>query len=271
MSIGSVAGYLRTTPIALSSGRRALHILERNVAVYRRGWIFIVSGFFEPFFYLLSIGVGLSHLVGGVRIGTQLVPYTHFVAPGLLASSAMNGAIVDTTYNLFFKLKVTKIYEAVLATPLSVGDVALGEIGWSFCRGLLYSTGFLVVMASFGLITSPWAIACLPVAGLVSLAFAAIGSAITSFMRTWQDLSVVALATLPMFLFSGTFFQLSVYPRFVGDVVALTPLYQGVVTLRALSTGVVSPSILWHVAYLAVMAGVGVVVLSSRLERLLTR
>jgi lipooligosaccharide transport system permease protein len=74
-----------------------------------------------------------------------------------------------------------------------------------------------------------------------------------------------------MFLFSGTFFQLSVYPRFVGDVVALTPLYQGVVTLRALSTGVVSPSILWHVAYLAVMAGVGVVLLSSRLERLLTR
>jgi lipooligosaccharide transport system permease protein len=267
----SVTAYLRTTPIALASGRRAVHMLERNLTVYRRGWIFIVSGFFEPFFYLLSIGLGLSHLVGGVRVGGVVVPYAHFVAPGLLASSAMNGAILDTTYNLFFKLKVTKIYEAVLATPLSSGDVALGEIGWAISRGALYSTGFLCVMASFGLITSPWALACLPVAVLVSLAFAAAGAAITSFMRTWQDLSVVALATLPMFLFSGTFFQLSVYPHAVGKVISLTPLYQGVVTLRALCTGVVGPGILWHIGYLAVMGVVGVLVLSSRLERLLTR
>lgn len=271
MSTSTFSAYLRTTPLALASGRRAMRVLERNVVVYKRGWVFIVSGFFEPFFYLLSIGVGLSHLVGGVKLGGHLVPYTHFVAPGLLASSAMNGAILDTTYNLFFKLKVTKIYEAVLATPLSVGDVALGEIGWACARGLLYSAGFLVVMASFGLISSYWAILCLPVAGLVSLAFASIGSAITSFMRTWQDLSVVALATLPMFLFSGTFFQLSVYPRLVADAIGVTPLYQGVVTLRALSTGVVTPSILWHVAYLAVMAASGVVLLSTRLERLLTR
>jgi lipooligosaccharide transport system permease protein len=267
----SVTTYLRTTPIALASGRRAVHMLERNLTVYRRGWIFIVSGFFEPFFYLLSIGLGLSHLVGGVRVGGVVVPYAHFVAPGLLASSAMNGAILDTTYNLFFKLKVTKIYEAVLATPLSSGDVALGEIGWAISRGALYSTGFLCVMASFGLITSPWALACLPVAVLVSLAFAAAGAAITSFMRTWQDLSVVALATLPMFLFSGTFFQLSVYPHVVARVISLTPLYQGVVTLRALCTGVVGPNILWHIGYLALMGVVGVLVLSSRLERLLTR
>ncbi|HEY5273836.1 MAG TPA: ABC transporter permease [Acidimicrobiales bacterium] len=271
MTVASITGYLRTTPIALASGRRAVHMLERNITVYKRGWVFIVSGFFEPFFYLLSIGLGLSHLVGGVRVGSVVVPYAHFVAPGLLASSAMNGAILDTTYNLFFKLKVTKIYEAVLATPLSSGDVALGEIGWAISRGALYSTGFLGVMASFGLITSPWALACLPVAVLVSLAFAATGAAITSFMRTWQDLSVVALAVLPMFLFSGTFFQLSVYPHAVGTVISLTPLYQGVVTLRALCTGVVSPSILWHVGYLAVMGVVGVLVLSSRLERLLTR
>jgi lipooligosaccharide transport system permease protein len=267
----SISTYLRTTPIALASGRRAVHMLERNLTVYRRGWIFIVSGFFEPFFYLLSIGLGLSHLVGGVRVGGVVVPYAHFVAPGLLASSAMNGAILDTTYNLFFKLKVTKIYEAVLATPLSAGDVALGEIGWAISRGALYSTGFLCVMASFGLITSPWALAALPVAVLVSLAFAAAGAAITSFMRTWQDLSVVALATLPMFLFSGTFFQLSVYPDVVGRVISLTPLYQGVVTLRALCTGVVGPNILWHIGYLALMGVVGVLVLSSRLERLLTR
>jgi lipooligosaccharide transport system permease protein len=271
MTIGSISGYLRTTPITLASGRRAMHVLERNITVYRRGWIFIVSGFFEPFFYLLSIGLGLSHLVGGVHVGSAVVPYAHFVAPGLLASSAMNGAVLDTTFNLFFKLKVTKIYVAVLASPLTAGDIAIGEIGWAISRGALYSTGFLGVMASFGLITSPWAILCLPVAVLVSLAFAAAGAAITSFMRTWQDLSVVALAMLPMFLFSGTFFQLSVYPRAVATVISFTPLYQGVATLRALTTGSVTPSVLWHVGYLAVMGVVGVLVLSSRLERLLTR
>lgn len=271
MNAATLSSYLRTTPLALASGRRAARVLERNIVVYKRGWVFIVSGFFEPFFYLLSIGVGLSRLVGGVKVGGHLIPYTHFVAPGLLASSAMNGAILDTTYNLFFKLKVTKIYEAVLATPLSVGDVALGEIGWACARGLLYSSGFLIVMASFGLITSFWAVLCLPVAGLLSLSFAAIGSAITSYMRTWQDLSVVALSTLPMFLFSGTFFQLTVYPRALADIISYTPLYQGVVTLRALSTGVVSPGVLWHVAYLAVMAVAGVILLSTRLEELLTR
>lgn len=262
---------LRLTPLALARPRRAVHLLERNVTVYRRGWIFIVSGFFEPFFYLLSIGIGLSHLVGDVRVGSVVVSYPHFVAPGLLASSAMNGAILDTTYNLFFKLKVTKIYDAILATPLGVGDVAIGEIGWALARGLLYSTSFLCVMAGFGLITSPWGILCLPAAGLVSLAFAATGSAITSYMRTWQDLSVVALAVLPLFLFSGTFYNLSVYPHLVGEIVQFTPLYQGVAMLRSLATGSVTPGILIHVAYLAAMGVAGVVVLSGRLERLLSR
>jgi len=259
----------RAGPSAPARLRRALHIVERNFQVYRRGWIYFVSGFLEPFFYLLSIGVGLSHLVGDVRVGGQVVSYTLFVAPGLLASSAMNGAIFDTTYNLFFKLKVAHTYDAVLATPLGTADVALGEIGWALARGMTYAVAFLGVMAALGLVGSPWAILCLPGAALVSLAFAATGMAATSYMTSWQDLDGVFLAMLPMFLFSGTFYPLTVYPGAIAELVRITPLYQGVALLRALDTGTVSWSLLWHVAYLAALGGVGAVVTARRLRRLL--
>ena len=118
----------RITPLALLGGRHASRVLERNILVYRRSWIFIVSGFFEPLFYLLSIGVGLSHLVGPINVDGREIPYTAFVAPGLLASSAMNGAMLDSTFLVFFKLKIAKTYDAMLSTPLGVTDVALGEL-----------------------------------------------------------------------------------------------------------------------------------------------
>ena len=125
----------RVLPPLRSSRGRARRLVARNVVAYRRGWIFLVSGFFEPLFYLLSIGLGLNHLVGHLAIGGRSIPYTDFVAPGLLASSAMNGAIFDSTFGIFFKLKIAKTYDAVLATPLGVRDVAIGELTWSLIRG----------------------------------------------------------------------------------------------------------------------------------------
>ena len=168
----AAAWALRITPGAVFGSRRFRYIFERNVMVYRRGWILLVSGFFEPFFYLLSIGVGLNALVGPLDINGVVVPYTAFVAPGLLASSAMNGAMFDSTFNIFFKLKIAKTYEAVLSTPLGVGDVALGELSWALLRAGLYSGAFLVVMAALGYVFSPWVILCWPGALLISYAFA---------------------------------------------------------------------------------------------------
>ena len=147
-------------------------VLERNILVYRRSWIFIVSGFFEPLFYLLSIGVGLSHLVGPINVDGREIPYTAFVAPGLLASSAMNGAMLDSTFLVFFKLKIAKTYDAMLSTPLGVSDVALGELSWCVLRGALYSGAFLAIMAILGYVVTPWAVLCWPAAILISLAFA---------------------------------------------------------------------------------------------------
>lgn len=261
---------LRLTPsVLLFSPRRALHVIEHNLLNYRRNWIFLVSGFFEPFFYLLGIGIGLSRLVGALSVNGRLVSYAVFVAPGLLAAAAMNGALFDSTYNFFFKLKVEKTYEAMLATPLGVLDIACGELGWTLVRGLLYSAGFLLVMTGFGYTPSPWAILCLPAAGLVSLSFGALGLAATSFMRTWQDLGTVSLATLPLFLFSGIFYGLTVYPGWLQAIVRVTPLYQGVSLLRSLDVGALSVHLLFQVAYLLVVTTLGLVITSHRLRLVL--
>jgi lipooligosaccharide transport system permease protein len=259
----------RITPLALLGGRHASRVLERNILVYRRSWIFIVSGFFEPLFYLLSIGVGLSHLVGPINVDGKLVPYTAFVAPGLLASSAMNGAMLDSTFLVFFKLKIAKTYDAMLSTPLGVDDVALGELGWCVLRGTLYSAAFLAIMAMLGYIVSPWAVLCWPAAILISLAFASAGMAGTTYMRTWQDFDIVSLAFIPLFLFSATFYPLTVYPGWLQAVVRCTPLYQGVVIVRAADLGIFSWALLGHIAYLVIMAIGGVMITRRRLGKLL--
>jgi lipooligosaccharide transport system permease protein len=259
----------RITPLALLGGRHASRVLERNILVYRRSWIFIVSGFFEPLFYLLSIGVGLSHLVGPINVDGKLVPYTAFVAPGLLASSAMNGAMLDSTFLVFFKLKIAKTYDAMLSTPLGVDDVALGELGWCVLRGTLYSAAFLAIMAMLGYIVSPWAVLCWPAAILISLAFASAGMAGTTYMRTWQDFDMVSLAFIPLFLFSATFYPLTVYPGWLQAVVRCTPLYQGVVIVRAADLGIFSWALLGHIAYLVIMAIGGIMITRRRLGKLL--
>jgi lipooligosaccharide transport system permease protein len=262
----------RVAPPIVFGGRRAGLLIERNLMVYRRGWLVIVSGFFEPLFYLLSIGLGIGALVGAIPLGDgRMIPYTVFVAPALLASSAMNGAIYDSTFNVFFKLKYAKTYDAILATPVGVGDVALGEIGWALIRGAIYAGTFLLVMLAMGLVLSPWAILAFPAALLIGFAFAGIGMAATSFMRTWQDFDLVQLVILPLFLFSATFYPVTTYPEPIRFLVELTPLYHGVDLVRGLTTGALEPGMLVHVAYLLIMGLVGLAITSRRLERLLLK
>ncbi len=252
--------------------RRARFLVERNIYVYRRTWIVILSGFFEPLFYLGSIGFGLGALVGSVNgPGGQPISYQLFVAPALLASAAMNGAIAEGTFNFFFKLRYNKTFDAILATPLSAGDVAVGELIWALIRGGIYAVAFLLVMALLGLIASPLVILALPAALLIGFAFGAVAMAATSFMRTWQDFDLVQLAILPMFLFSGTFYPIDAYPDAIRTVVQLTPLYQGVDLLRSLAVGHLDGILLFHVAYLAVMGIAGLWVVSRRLDKLLLK
>jgi len=260
---------VRILPPTLYAGRARMLIVRGSLAS-RSAWLAIFSGFFEPLFFLLAMGQGLGSLVGGVvGPGGQPLTYAAFIAPGLLAASAMNGAVYESTFTFFFKLKYGKLYDAILVTPLGPVDIALGEIGWSLIRGGLYAVGFLGVMLAFGLISSPWALLALPAALFVAFAFASIGMAATSFMRSWQDFDLVQLAVLPMFLFSGTFFPLSVYPPALQWVVQAFPLYHAVELMRGLTTGVVGWSTLTHMMYFAVMAALGVVVAARRLKSLL--
>ncbi|HEY8525006.1 MAG TPA: ABC transporter permease [Acidimicrobiales bacterium] len=248
--------------------RRAWYVIERNALVYRRAPVVLFSGFFEPVFYLLSMTVGVGALVGDVTLpdGTS-VPYPAYVAPALLAASAMNGAFYESTYQLFLKLLEGKTYRGMLATPVTVADMAAGEIGWSMVRGGLYAAGFLTMAVAAADVRSRWALAAFPAALLICAAFAAAGQTLTTTFRSLADFDRVQLVALPLFLCSATFFPLSAYPRWAEVVVAATPLYQGVALERALFLGDVHPGLLGHVAYLVAMTGVFGVVASRRIHR----
>jgi lipooligosaccharide transport system permease protein len=264
----TVLGWGRVLPFG---SRHSVHILERNRLVFRRGWMVIFSGFFEPLFYLLGIGFGLGTLIGDVEgPGGQLIPYAMFVAPALLATSAMNGAVYDST-NMFFRLRYEKAYDGMLATPLSVGDIAMGEILWALGRGTLYGVGFLAVMFGFGLVPSPWGLLALPASMLIGFTTAAAGLTAVTFMRSWQDLDLIFVVTLPLFLFSATFFPITGYPEPLRIIVELTPLYRGVDLVRGLTTGAVGMSQVIDVIYLAVMGVVFLFIASRRLGGMLLK
>lgn len=243
----------------------AARLVERNFTAYRRMWWLFISGFAEPFLYLLSMSVGVSKLVG--HVGG--LSYAEFVAPGLLASSAMNGAIFDSTFNVFYRLKYGRVYEAMLATPMRAFDVAAGELGWALLRGTIYAFAFVLIMWGMGLVLSPWAVLAVPAAMLIGMAFSGLGMALTTFLRTWQDFDYINLALLPLFLLSATFFPLATYPRALELAVQALPLYHGVEMIRALTTGHVGWQLLGHAAALAAFGALGLAVTARRFARLL--
>jgi lipooligosaccharide transport system permease protein len=254
-------------PALVGSFLRARRLVQRNMLVYRHSWMVIFSGFFEPVFYLLGIGYGLGTIVGDVTLTDgRVVAYAAFVAPALLAQSTMNGAISETIFNVFFKLNFEKVYDAILVTPLGIGDIALGELMWAMIRGTIYAVAFVLVMAALGLMISPWAILALPATLFCSVAFCAAGLATTTFLRTVQDFDLpFGLVIMPMFLFSGTFFPITIYPEWLQVAVQLTPLYHAIELLRGLTTGIVGLPILLHVLYLGVFGGVAMVIARRRL------
>ena len=250
-------------------GEAARMVIFRNFLAYRRGWYIFVSGFLEPVLYLFSIGVGVGQLITSFEFNGQQIPYAEFVAPGMLAASAMNGSLLDSTFNFFFKLKYNKLFDQMLATPMGVLDIARGELSWSLLRGGTYSAAFLGVMLAMGLVDSWWAVLVVPASLLIGLAFGGICMALTTWMRTWQDFEFVTLATMPMFLFSATFFPITAFPPALRWVVEFTPLYRGVVLCRELTTGALSWGALASVVYLVAMGVVGLLICRHRLAKLL--
>jgi lipooligosaccharide transport system permease protein len=262
---------MRVVPPGLRSARRPLRPIERSAMVYRRTWVLIVSGFFEPLLYLLSLRVGVGKLVGTVTLDGRVVSYASFVAPAMMASSAMNGAVYDSTMNVFHKLRYSKTYDAMLATPLNTADVALGEIGWALIRGMIYAVSFLGVLIAMGLAESPWVILSLPICTLIGLAFASVGMAGTTYMRSWADFEIVTLITMPIFLFSATFFPAASYGTVGHWLLQISPLYHGIVLIRAANIGQWTWTLPLHAAFLVAMTGIGMTITAKRLDKLLLK
>ncbi|MEI8093281.1 MAG: ABC transporter permease [Spirochaetales bacterium] len=249
---------------------RAHTVVQRSLwAVKSSSWGVVLSGFFEPVFYLMSFGLGLGGMIGTVNgPAGNAVPYAAFLAPALLATSAMNGAIYDSTWNVFFKLKFARLYEGMVATSLGTFDIALGEISYALLRGLVYSLGFMIVMYALGLVLSPWGFLAVGGATLIAFAFSACGMAITSYMKTFQQMDWINFLMLPMFLFSATFYPLSVYPTFIQNIIMVLPLWHGVELMRGLTLAAPTWGLLTHVAYFAVMIVAGLALTTRRLTAL---
>jgi lipooligosaccharide transport system permease protein len=254
---------------SLYAGNSRAVISRGLLATRSTNYLVVLSGFFEPVFYLLSMGLGLGALVGTVATTTgEEVPYAAFIAPALLAVSAMNGAVYDSTWNVFFKMNYSKLYQGMLSTSLGPLDVAFGEILLALLRGGVYATGFMIVMHVLGLNLAWTAILALPAVLLIAFGFASLGMAITSYMKTFQQMDWIAFVMLPMFMFSATFYPITVYPEGIQLVVQALPLWHGVELVRGLTTGALSPAMWGHVAYFGAMIVIGLVFTTKRLKAL---
>ena len=231
----------------------------------------VVSGFFEPVFYLLSMGIGMGALIGTVDYHGQPLSYAAYIAPALLATSAMNGAFYESTRNVFFRMRFAHLYDAMLSTKLGPLDVAVGEIGLPMMRSGVYSMAFVAVMAMGGLISGPGALLAIPAAFLIGFAFSAFGFMLTTFITTFQQLDLIDFLMLPMFLLSATFFPITVYPEALQWVVQAFPLYHGVELTRQLTTWSFDGALPFHVAYFVAMIVVALPITTVRLQKLFLR
>lgn len=247
-------------------------VVERELRATRSStWITVVSGFVEPVFYLVAMGIGLGAYVGAVQADGRAVPYLSYIAPALLAVSTMNGAVFDSTWNVYFKMHYGNLYRGMLSSSLGPADVAVGQITYALLRGTLYAAGFSAVMVIAGVELTWTSLLCLPIVLLLALAFSSVGMAATTFLDSYHKLEWVGLAVLPMFLFSGTFVPLTVYPAGVQWAVQALPLWHGVELMRSATLGALSGGMLIHVAYLTALSAAGLVIAVKRTDRLFRR
>ncbi|MDT4939726.1 MAG: lipooligosaccharide transport system permease protein [Pseudonocardiales bacterium] len=247
-------------------------IVTRNLMVYRHTWALLLAEILEPVLYLGSVGLGIGELVGHVPgLGSPNVRYAEFVAPALLATAAMNGSMNETTFLMYGRLAIERIYQPILATPVGIAEIALGEAAWAVLRGTVVTTAFLAVIASLGLVHSPWVLLAVPGAALIGFAFSAAGVVVVTYLRGFADMQYIQLVMLPMFLFATTFYPLGVYPRPVQVVVECLPLYQCIELLRRPALGEVDAQLLVPVLYLLAMGAVSLAWAVRRMQRVLVQ
>ncbi|GAA5187670.1 ABC transporter permease [Rugosimonospora acidiphila] len=254
-------------PVPAATPSRTLAMIERNFMIYRRSLTPLLSAMVEPVLYLVSIGIGVGMLIGDVA-GVH-VRYPAWVAPAILATTAMNTAFNQTSFGVFSRIRAERTYEAILPTPVSVTDIACAEVASAVINAVLTSIGFVVVMAVAGLVTSPAVLLAIPASILVGFAFAAGGLAVTTFLRDFADFQYIQLVMLPMYLFATTFYPLSTYPAPLRPVIEVLPLYQSIQLIREPALGAAGWSQLLSVAYLAAFGVAAMWIAVRRMTRIM--
>lgn len=253
---------------------RPLAVATRNLRALKSfSGLTFIAGFVEPVLFLIAFGYGVGGMVGNITdTNGDTISYAAYIMPALLATSAMNGAIFDSTWNVYFKMQFAKLYEGMLATSLGTLDVALGEIGWAMFRGMIYGIGFVTVVGSLGLVPSVGgAIMSVLAATIVAFAFAAVGMGITSYVKSFQQLDMVSFFLLPMFLFSGTLFPLTIFPTWAQWLIQALPLRQAIELVRDCMNLEFSWALAGHLAYFAIMIIGGLYFTTRRLTALFLR
>jgi lipooligosaccharide transport system permease protein len=231
-------------------------VAERNLRTLRSSsGLTFAAGFVEPVLFLIAFGYGVGGMVGTITDHGRTVSYAAYIMPALLATSAMNGAIFDSTWNVYFKMQFAKLYQ---------GGLAVG--------GFVYAIGFVTVVGGLGLLPSlGGALLAIVAAGIVAFAFASVGMGVTSYVKSFQQLDMVTFLLLPMFLFSGTLFPLSIFPEWAQVLINALPLRQAIDLVRDCMNLNLSWSLLSHVAYFAVMIIGGLFFTTRRLTALFLR
>jgi len=245
--------------------RGAMHVWRRNLTVYAKTWhLNVLPNFFEPVFMLLAFGLGIGHYVQNAPDGTS---YLRYIAPGLIAYNAMMGASFEVTYNIFVKITFARSYESMLATPLEVEDIVLGEILWAVTRATLYGGIFLLIVTLFGAVEPIHALPVLLVLPLIGLLFASLGLVFTAIVPTIDLYSYYYTVFLtPLFLFSGVFFPVTDLPAWVQPVVPFTPLYHGVRVAQDFAHGRAETGT-WSSVLVLAVSGVFLTLLAMKLMR----
>jgi lipooligosaccharide transport system permease protein len=247
----------------------ALRVMEGDARTYRRVWKgTMVTAFVNPVLFLLAMGQGLGSLV---EQGVGAVSYVEFIAPGLLAATAMQTAAGEATWPVMSGVKWRKTFQAILATPVGIRDLVAGDLLWMGVRTLMACIAFTIVTALMGVVALDRMLLAVPAAVLTGMAFATPLAAYTVVAKNESSLSTIfRFAIIPMFLFSGTFFPVEQLPGWLQPVAFVTPLWHGVDLARSLALDR-APEVpaLVHVAYLFAITAAGWIIANRTFRKAL--
>jgi lipooligosaccharide transport system permease protein len=244
------------TALAGNLSLRSLRVWQRNRDVYFVTWkTNLFPPLLEPILYLLAFGAGIGALVREVPYRGEMIRYTVFIAPGLLATQVMFQAFFENTYNTFVRMYYQKTFDAIITTPLSLEDVMAGELLWGATKGTIGCAVMMLAVGAFGLLHYPHALVILPFSFLAGMVFAGMGLCFTGVVPSIDSFNFPTfLFVMPMFLFSGTFFPLDVLPGWAQALAQALPLTHVASVMREAALGRLPADLWWDLLYLAVAA-----------------